>query len=135
MTSENQNNTPDETEEMFEGKTGESKPIIVAHEYPYALVVGDYEFADDDLFILEADDGSYSESMKYSDAEVLPGSAILWFPMPPESPKYSMKVRMGVSADGASDENNTMEVYLFEDEILTLRNDEAETPQVDPTLR
>ncbi len=138
MTKNRHNNPSEGTEEMFEGRTGETKRISVAHEYPFVLLTGDFQYSNDDLFTLEADDGSYSESMKYTEAEILPGSATLWFPMPPESPKYSLKVTMNVPSDSnskSSGKSNTIDVYLFEDETLTLRNNENEGPEQDPKLR
>jgi hypothetical protein len=81
-----------------------------------------------------SDDGSYSETIKFSDAEMYSGYCVLWFPMPDEKPLYSLKVTL---ADRQLPNGDSLNVkyYLFQDEVLTLRNEGEPSSEENKSLR
>jgi len=86
--------------------------------YPYILfsprTAG---FVDEDRFTLEAADGSYAETLPYADAVVDGWRAVLPFPLPPEAPRYSLRVDLASRAQ--EEEGSTPRTYyLFRDEVL-----------------
>ena len=111
-----------DSQDSFKGTTGKKNEFKVSNEYPYIMFAPvDYEFNSEDIFILSSSDNSYSEKIKFSDAERNEGILVLWFPMPPKGKKYSLKIKFHQT----SENNTTKEQVVFEDEILTLRDEET----------
>lgn len=112
------NDSPDN----FKGTSGKKNTFKVSNEYPYLMFSPlEYEFNPEDTFILSSSDNSYTEKVKYSDAEKSEGFLVLWFPMPPKGKKYNLKIKF----QQASGDSTTKEYPVFEDEILTLRDQET----------
>jgi len=89
--------------------------IELGRGYPYILFrPAEAQSNPDDLFTLEAADGSYSKSLSASCARPGPfGFPVLWFPPPPEGPLYHLRYR---PAPGAA----VAEYYIFRDQALSL---------------
>lgn len=110
-----------DSQDSFKGTTGKKNEFKVSNEYPYIMFAPvEYEFKPEDTFILSSSDNSYSEKIIYSDVENNEGVLVLWFPMPPKGKKYSMKIKFHQT----SEDNPIKEYLVFEDEILTLRDEE-----------
>ncbi len=115
-----------DSQDSFKGTTGKKNEFKVSNEYPYVMFAPlEYEFNPDDTFILSSSDNSYTEKVKYSDAEKNEGLLVLWFPMPPKGKKYSLKIKF----QQVSKDDKTKEYLVFEDEILTLRDEETATKE------
>lgn len=111
-----------DSQDSFKGTTGKKNEFKVSNEYPYIMFEPvEYEFNSEDTFILSSSDNSYTEKIKFSDAERNEGILVLWFPMPPKGKKYSLKIKFHQT----SENNTTKEQVVFEDEILTLRDEET----------
>lgn len=99
--------------------------------YPYILfsprAAG---LVDEDRFTLEAADGSYAETLPYADAAVDGWRAVLLFPLPPEGPRYSLRVDLAPRPEGAEPRS----YYLFRDEVL-LHYEPDEAPDDDQPFR
>jgi hypothetical protein len=111
-----------DSQDSFKGTTGKKNEFKVSNEYPYIMFAPvEYEFNSEDTFILSSSDNSYTEKVKYSDVEKNEGVLILWFPMPPKGKKYSLKINFyQISGD-----DPVKEYLVFEDEVLTLRDEET----------
>lgn len=110
-----------EKKDNFKGKTGEKNDFTVFNDYPYVILSPpDFEYDPKDVFILSSTDNSYSKEVDYSQIQKDDGLLIVWFPMPPKGKKYSLKIKF----HKPTEENPLKEYILFEDEILTLRDDE-----------
>jgi hypothetical protein len=89
--------------------------IELGRGYPYVLFrPAGLQSNPDDLFTLEAADGSYTKTLSASCARPGPfGFPVLWFPPPPEGPLYHLRYR---PAPGAA----VPEYYIFRDQRLSL---------------
>jgi hypothetical protein len=111
-----------DSQDSFKGTTGKKNEFKVSNEYPYILFAPvEYEFKAEDTFILSSSDNSYTEKVNYSDVEKNEGVLILWFPMPPKGKKYSLKIKFYQT----SGDDRVKEYLVFEDEVLTLRDEET----------
>ncbi len=126
--------SPGQPDGAYAGKSGEAGKFVANSAYPYVLLLGEgLDFLPDDTFTLESDNKAYSRALKFKDAERGDGFAVLWFPLPPKEPKYSLKLSQPRDLpDGTS---ITFEYYLFENEVLTHRNEPEQAAQEKETLR
>jgi hypothetical protein len=89
--------------------------IELGRGYPYVLFrPAGLQSNPNDLYTLEAADGSYSKTLSASCARPGPfGFPVFWFPPPPEGPMYHLRYR---PAPGAA----VAEYYIFRDQRLSL---------------
>jgi hypothetical protein len=119
----------------LQGKTGEKQHVVLGKGYPYVILSPeDSGFEPEDTFTLESNDGSYSKTVKFSHAEIYEGYCVVWFRLPPKSPLYSLKVTLA-PRQLPNGEVLEMEYYLFEDEVLTYRNEEEPPSEENLSLR
>ncbi len=121
-------------DEPFSGKSGSKKRFVISDGYPYVLFGGSGSGIEpDDVFTLESSDGSYSRSVPFKEADQYDGYSVLWFPLPPESLRYSLKVAtVRILPDGSTIK---LEYSIFQDAILTLRNKQQPSPDTKASLR
>ena len=122
------------SEEVSQCKTGKQHQFEVKG-YPYIIYSHqESAFEPDDSFTLESNDGTYSNKLKFSDAEMHPSHCILWFRMPPKSPLYSLRVSLNPRTlpDG---QVVNIEYCIFQDELLTYRTEEESSFDENATLR
>ena len=96
------------------GERSAVNTIELGRGYPYVLF-GSAELQTDanDMYTLEAADGSYSKTLSASCARPGPtGFPVLWFRPPPEGPLYHLRYR---PAAGAA----VPEYYIFRDQRLS----------------
>lgn len=99
--------------------------------YPYLLFSPEAAgYAEGDTFTLESTDGSYAETLAYTDAERYPTVAALRFPMPPAGLRYSLRVDRAARSDG----DGPASYHIFQDELL-LRHTDEPTPSRGSRLR
>lgn len=107
----------------------ETEPV-----YPYILLTPEAcGFQDDDRFILESTDGSYSETLTFADAENQTYMAVLHFPDPPRGARYSLHVEQAERPDRDADYARTS-YTIFQDEPL-MRFEMIDVPVHESGLR